>query len=382
VRILVTLLRATRGTARVAGFDTGRQPHRVRQVIGYAGQSVGVDDDLTVSENLAVTGFVHGLRHDESWRRAAELASTFSLAEVANARAGRLSGGLRRRLDLAQALVHRPAVLFLDEPTAGLDPQSRNSLWAQLRDLARYGTTVFLTTQYLEEADRACDRVAILDGGRLVKTGTPAALKDEVGGGRLAVTLRDRADRARAARALGALPGLARVVPAGPAGLLVVYVRDARASIAPLIRLLDAVTMLAQGAIILGIGLLMGARLRAGLPGGLLFVAGATAFGVVWACMANLIALRTRNAELTMVAGLLLTLPALFMTPAFFPKPLLPGWLQAAAAGNPAAYVVETGQRLMSTGNDWGQDLRTVAALAAAGLVLIPAAVCRPPGGG
>ena len=136
----------------------------------------------------------------------------------------------------------------------------------------------------------------------------------------------------------------------------------------------DAITMLAQAAIILGVALLMGARPRTGWPGALALLAYATAFGVVWACLANLIALRTRNAELTMVAGLFLTLPTLFLTPAFFPRPLLPGWLQAVSAGNPAAYVIETGQRLTSTGNDWGQDLRTLIALAAAGLLLVPAA--------
>jgi len=240
VRILVTLLRATRGAARVAGFDTAREAHRVRRVIGYAGQSVGVDDDLTASENLALTGFIHGLRHDESWRRAAELLEVFSLADAGNIRAGRLSGGLRRRLDLAQALVHRPEVLFLDEPTTGLDPQSRNALWDHLRGLSRDGTTVFLTTQYLEEADRACDRVVILDGGRLVRVGTPALLKEEVGGGRLAVTLRDESDRPRAARALGSLPGLVRLEPGGAGDPVVASVRDARASAAPVVGLLSA----------------------------------------------------------------------------------------------------------------------------------------------
>jgi ABC-2 type transport system permease protein len=137
----------------------------------------------------------------------------------------------------------------------------------------------------------------------------------------------------------------------------------------------DAITMLAQGAIILGLAALMGARPVTGWSGALALLAYATAFGVVWACLSNLIALRTRNSELTMVAGLFLTLPALFLSPAFFPRPLLPGWLQAATAGNPAAYVIETGQQLMATGNNWGQDLRTVIALAAAGLLLAPAAV-------
>jgi ABC-2 type transport system permease protein len=137
----------------------------------------------------------------------------------------------------------------------------------------------------------------------------------------------------------------------------------------------DAVTMLLQGGIILGIALLMGARVQTGWLGALAMLAVATVFGVVWACVSNLIALRTRNSELTMVAGLFLTLPALFLTSAFFPGQLLPEWLRAVAKGNPAAYVIETGQRLMSLGNDWGQDLRTLIALAVAGLVLIPAAV-------
>lgn len=242
VRILVTLLQKTQGTARVGGFDTDRQPHRVRQVIGYAGQSVGVDDDLTASENLAMSGLVRGLRYGQVWRRAAELLEAFSLGEVAKVRAGRLSGGLRRRLDLAQALVARPSVLFLDEPTIGLDPQSRNALWAQLRDRTREGVTVFLTTQYLEEADRACDRVAILDQGRLVTVGTPAALKQQVGGGRLALSFVDEASVARAARALASCKDVTRVQP-GPSASgdgLVVYVDDARASVPPVLRLLEA----------------------------------------------------------------------------------------------------------------------------------------------
>jgi ABC-2 type transport system permease protein len=139
--------------------------------------------------------------------------------------------------------------------------------------------------------------------------------------------------------------------------------------------LADTVTMLAQGAIILAVALALGARVRTGWPGALGLLAYATAFGVVWASLANLIALRTRNAELTMVAGLVLTLPALFLTPAFLPRPLLPGWLRAVTNANPASYVVETGQRLVSLGNDWGQDLRAIAALSAAALLLVPAAV-------
>lgn len=137
----------------------------------------------------------------------------------------------------------------------------------------------------------------------------------------------------------------------------------------------DGATMLAQGVIIVLIAVAMGVRPQSGVLGTLAMIAYATLFGVVWASLSNLIALRTRNSEVTMVGGVLLTLPALFLTSAFFPEPLLPGWLQSVAAANPAAYVIETGQRLMSTGNDWGQDVRTLIALAVASLILVPASV-------
>jgi ABC-type multidrug transport system ATPase subunit len=236
VRILVTLLQMTAGVARVGGYDVAREQDRVREVIGWAGQSIGIDDDLTGAENVALQAMLHGLSHGDAWSRAAEVLDELSLTEVADERAGRLSGGLRRRLDLATALVHRPAVLFLDEPTTGLDPQSRAALWEHLRGLSRNeGTTIFLTTQHLEEADLACDRVAIIDGGHLVTVGTPAALKEDVGEGRLKMVIPD-ADRARAARVLEACSWVIRVQLGDP---LVVYVRDATASLPPLLQRLS-----------------------------------------------------------------------------------------------------------------------------------------------
>ncbi len=181
-KILVTLLKPTDGIARITGFDTATEPHEARKVIGFAGQSTGIDDDLTAAENAAFHGILHGLSHADAWQRAPELLATFALGDVAGRRAGRLSSGMRRRLDLAVALVHRPEVIFLDEPTTGLDPQSRAALWAELRRLSTEdGTTIFFTTQYLEEADRAADKVAIIDGGRLVAQGTPTALKERLG---------------------------------------------------------------------------------------------------------------------------------------------------------------------------------------------------------
>ncbi|HKA11367.1 MAG TPA: ATP-binding cassette domain-containing protein [Candidatus Dormibacteraeota bacterium] len=237
VRILVTLLRATSGTASVGGFDVERMPGRIRQSIGYTAQATGVDDDLTVHEHLVLQALLHGLPPSrEQQRRIEEVIETFSLSEVAGERAGRLSGGLRRRLDIAQAVVHRPPVLFLDEPTIGLDPQSRNALWRHLRGASQEGTTIFLTTQYLEEADRACDRIAIIDGGRLVKEGTPTALKSEVGEGRLRLTLADSADSFRAARALALSPD---VVSVESGDALVVRLRSVGAGLADVVRVLD-----------------------------------------------------------------------------------------------------------------------------------------------
>ena len=239
VRILVTLLRKTSGIARVSGFDVEGQADRVRDQIGFAGQFVGVDDDLTALENLTLGAVLHGVPYGAARRRAGEVLEIFSLGDVADVRAARLSGGMRRRLDLAQALVHGPTVVFLDEPTTGLDPQSRKALWGLLRHLSENGTTVFLTTQYLEEADRACDRVAILDDGRLVKVGTPRNLKQEVGGGRLTLTIRDDADRTTAIQALASMPNVTRVQPGRPGEPLGVYVDDPSTSAPVVLRLLQ-----------------------------------------------------------------------------------------------------------------------------------------------
>jgi daunorubicin resistance ABC transporter ATP-binding subunit len=237
VRILVTLLRKTSGRASVGGFDVNREAGQVRKAIGYAGQFTGVDDDLTALENLALHGILHSIPHDECFNRAEVLLEAFSLRGVADVRASRLSGGMRRRLDLAQALMHRPAVLFLDEPTTGLDPQSRNALWDLLRELAGHGTTVFLTTQYLEEADRACDRVAIIDDGRLVTIGTPTGLKQEVGGGRLVLRLANTSQGDRATQILASRTEVTRVAPGDP---LTVYVDDPETSAPALLKVLDA----------------------------------------------------------------------------------------------------------------------------------------------
>jgi ABC-2 type transport system ATP-binding protein len=189
INVLTTLVRPDAGTAIVAGIDVAEHPERVRQRISLTGQSAAVDDVLTGLENLMMLGRLSGLSRLGARRRALELLERFGLSDAATKRVAAYSGGMRRRLDLALSFVVAPEILFLDEPTTGLDTRSRRELWEVIRTLAEAGTTVFLTTQYLEEADQLADRIAVLDGGRIVATGTAAALKARVGGD--AVELRD-----------------------------------------------------------------------------------------------------------------------------------------------------------------------------------------------
>jgi ABC-2 type transport system ATP-binding protein len=183
VRILSTLIRADGGEIRVAGHDVAREPDAVRAAIGVTGQFSAVDNLLTGEENLILMAALHRLGREEGRRRAAELLSRFDLADSAKKRVSAYSGGMRRRLDLAMTLIGRPRVIFLDEPTAGLDPRGRRDLWAIIRELVAGGVTIFLTTQYLEEADQLADRIAVLDRGRIVAEGTAAELKGLVPGG-------------------------------------------------------------------------------------------------------------------------------------------------------------------------------------------------------
>jgi ABC-2 type transport system ATP-binding protein len=194
IRILTTLAVPTAGTASVAGHDVSTHPQRVRRSIGVAAQQATVDGLLSARANLVMVGRLHGLHRRDAGRRADELLAQFGLAGQAGDLVKTFSGGMRRRLDLAASLVSRPSVLFLDEPTTGLDPRSRGELWETLRDLVRDGTTVVLTTQYLEEADRLADDIVVLDHGRTVAHGTPAALKAEVGGDRIDIAVAGPAD--------------------------------------------------------------------------------------------------------------------------------------------------------------------------------------------
>ena len=204
VLMLTTLLPPTAGTARVAGFDIAAEGGKVRGAIGAALQEAALDPLLSGREHMRLQTALHGLAKAERGARSDELLARVGLSEAADRKVGEYSGGMKRRLDLALALAHRPRILFLDEPTTGLDIQSRTALWDEVAGLAKEGVTVFLTTQYLEEADALADRVGIIDHGKIVAEGTPAELKAEIGRPTVEAVPRESGERERVARALAA----------------------------------------------------------------------------------------------------------------------------------------------------------------------------------
>ncbi len=240
IRVLVTRLEPTGGTAFVDGIDVTSDPNEVRRRIGYAAQFIGVDDDLTGGETLVLQGRLHGMSTKAAVAQADLLLEVIDLTDAAGRRAGTYSGGMRRRLDLAQALVHKPRLLFLDEPTTGLDPQNRRALWEYLRSLNEDGVTIFLTTQYLEEADALVHRLAIIDHGLIVAEGTPGELKAGIGGDAITVTLHADASLQEIADVEAVLRGLdaAHDVRAFDHSVAV-YVTDGGSRIASVVRALD-----------------------------------------------------------------------------------------------------------------------------------------------
>jgi ABC-2 type transport system ATP-binding protein len=235
VRMLTTLLRPTEGSARVAGFDVVRQADQVRRRIGVALQDAAIDPLMTGTELLRLQAVLYGLSPAQVRPRAGELLERVGLTAAADRRVGTYSGGMRRRLDLALSLIHQPSVLFLDEPTTGLDPMSRITLWEEVRRLNTEGTTVLLTTQYLEEADQLADRVAIVDQGRIVREGAPRDLKAAVGAPTLLVSVESH--HLDAARNVLASFGELRPTPEGTLG---VGLDTGAEAVSEVIRALDA----------------------------------------------------------------------------------------------------------------------------------------------
>jgi oleandomycin transport system ATP-binding protein len=229
VRVLATLLRPDGGRAMVGGYDVVRQADQVRALIGLTGQYAAVDEELTGYENLVLIGRLLELSRSAARKRANELLERFTLADAGRRSVKTYSGGMRRRLDLAASLISRPSVLFLDEPTTGLDPRSRGDVWQMVRELVADGVTVLLTTQYLDEADRLASEIAVIDHGRVIASGTPAELKTKVGGQTLDVRPADPADLGRVSAIVAAVVGTAPAGHADDAGLLSVAVEDPEA---------------------------------------------------------------------------------------------------------------------------------------------------------
>jgi len=239
IKTLTTLLKKTSGQVSVAGFDLDQSPSKIRSAIGVLSQETILDVDLTGRENLRLQGRLQQMHGRELEERVEELLKMVQLDEFASKPAGRYSGGMRKRLDLASALVHKPRLLFLDEPTTGLDPQSRAAIWEYLERLNKdEGLTTFLTTQYLEEADRLCRELSIIDHGKLIASGSPNRLKEEIGGDSITISLKPDSDSKLKTRAvLGEVPGITGVTDAD--GGVIAYAGNAGELIADLVTALE-----------------------------------------------------------------------------------------------------------------------------------------------
>ncbi|MEF3405386.1 ATP-binding cassette domain-containing protein [Agromyces sp. CCNWLW203] len=242
VRCLTTLTDLDEGSAEIDGIDVRRHPSRVRERIGLVGQFHAVDEALTAHQNLVLFARLSGVSKARAKRRADELLDSFELTDAASRAVSGFSGGMRRRLDIAASLVLTPAILFLDEPTTGLDPRGRATVWQAVREIAAGGTTVLLTTQYLDEADQLADRVSVMDHGKVVAEGTPEELKRRLGGDRVAVVIAEAARLDEAAELIGRSVGAPAAVDPDTRTVTVEVV-DGQKALAPVVRALDAAAL-------------------------------------------------------------------------------------------------------------------------------------------
>ena len=242
IKILTTLLRKTSGLANVAGHDIEHDPQKVRKLIGVQMQDTVIDEDLTGRENLILQGHLHQMHGQELKERVNTLLKIVDLEDASDKRSAYYSGGMKKRLDLASTLVHRPKILFLDEPTTGLDPQSRATVWSYLKELNQEGITIFITTQYLEEVDRLCRRLAILDHGEIVAQGSPSEMKSEIGADRITLGFENGNPEAgalkdKAKQVLGNLGGITEVVDSDEG--IVIYAKNGGFLVPDIVRAFD-----------------------------------------------------------------------------------------------------------------------------------------------
>jgi ABC-2 type transport system ATP-binding protein len=242
IKILTTLLRKTSGSASVAGLDVEKDAGKIRKLTGVQMQDTVLDEDLTGRENLFLQGHLQQMSGDPLKQRVNELLKVVDLEEAADKRAGYYSGGMKKRLDLASTLVHKPKLLFLDEPTTGLDPQSRNAIWSYLKQLNEQGITIFITTQYLEEVDRLCRRLAIVDVGEIVAQGSPVDLKKEIGADRISLGFENgnpggAALKDKAKQVLNSIGGIDNIVDSDDG--LVVYAKNGGYMVPEIVRAFD-----------------------------------------------------------------------------------------------------------------------------------------------